>query len=164
LNDRHQLIPVSYVIFLRGDAVLLQRRQRTGYLDGHWATAAAGHVEAHETALDAACREAREELGLVISPEDLVPLVVMHRQQEPDEGDAGRVDFFFQCTEWSGEPRLMEGGKASDLGWFPLGDLPLPLVPHEHQVLSSLRSGSPAIISFGFPAAQPVMDNEPRAV
>ena len=28
-----------------GDEVLLQLRQRTGYMDGHWAAAAAGHVE-----------------------------------------------------------------------------------------------------------------------
>ena len=88
----------------------------------------------------------------------------MHRQQEPDEGAAGRVDFFFQCTEWQGEPRLMEGEKASDLGWFPLDDLPSPIVPHEHQVLSSLRSGSPAIISFGFPSAHPRVKNDPGAV
>lgn len=119
-------------------------------MDRHWATAAAGHVEPNESAVDAACREALEELGVTVTAADLVPLTVMHRQQGPDEGDAGRVDFFFQCTEWSGEPRLMEDHKASDPQWFPPDELPVPVVPHRPKLLASLRSGLPAVVSFGF--------------
>ena len=48
--------------------VLLQLRQNTGYMDGHWAAAAAGHVERGETAYDAAQREAAEELDIATSP------------------------------------------------------------------------------------------------
>lgn len=150
MSSPNHLIPVSYVIFRRGVSVLLQRRQGTGYLDGHWATAAAGHVESNESALDAACREVQEELGISIEPADLEPLVVIHRQQGPSEGRAGRVDFFFQCTVWSAEPRLMEDHKASDLMWFHLDELPCPLVPHERQVLATLRQGLPPIMFFGF--------------
>ena len=47
-----------------GTEVLLQLRQNTGYMDDHWAAAAAGHVERGETAYDAARREALEELGV----------------------------------------------------------------------------------------------------
>lgn len=150
MNSPHHLTPVSYVIFRRENSVLLQRRQGTGYMDGHWSTAAAGHVEPNESALNAARREVQEELGIAVTATDLVPLTVMHRQQRPDGSGAGRVDFFFQCTAWSGKPQLMEDHKASDLAWFRLDDLPSPFVPHEHQVFASLRSGLPAIISYGF--------------
>ena len=55
-------MPAAYVFLLRpgadGDEVLLQLRQNTGYMDDHWAAAAAGHVERGETAYDAARREA----------------------------------------------------------------------------------------------------------
>ena len=65
MTDRFALVPASYVYLLReGDAgteVLLQLRQGTPYMDGHWAAAAAGHVERGETAYDAARREAVEE-------------------------------------------------------------------------------------------------------
>lgn len=152
MDGQHQLTPVSYVIFRRNDLVLLQRRRGTGYLDGYWATAAAGHVEANESAHDAACREVREELGITITGNDLLPLVVLHRMQEDGDACEGRVDFFFQCTAWSSEPRLMEIDKASDLKWFHLDDLPSPVVPHELNVLESLRSGLPAIVPLGFPA------------
>lgn len=150
MNGRQQLTPVSYVIFRQAEFVLLQLRRGTGYLDGYWATAAAGHIEANESAQDAACREVLEELGLSIDGSDLLPLVVMHRNQEHGETFGGRVDFFYQCTAWPSEPHLMEQDKASDLRWFHLDDLPSPVVPHELHVLESLRSGMPAIVSVGF--------------
>ena len=62
------VVPAAYVFLLRqgetGSEVLLQLRRGTGYMDGHWAAAAAGHVERGETAYDAAHREAREEIGV----------------------------------------------------------------------------------------------------
>ena len=71
---RFVVVPAAYVFCLREGAggtegaqgleVLLQLRQNTGYMDGHWAAGAAGHVERGETAYDAARREACEELGL----------------------------------------------------------------------------------------------------
>lgn len=158
-DSRQQLTPISYVIFRREDFVLLQLRQGTGYLDGYWATAAAGHVEANESAHEAAAREVQEELGVTINTNELLPLVVMHRKQGQNETYIGRVDFFFQVTAWPSEPHLMEQDKASDLRWFHLDDLPTPVVPHELHVLESLRSGMPGIISFGFPAG----DSETRS-
>ncbi len=79
--DRFVVVPASYVFFLRDDHVLLQLRQNTGYMDDHWAAAAAGHVEKGETAYDAARREALEEVGVT----DL-ELDVRHR----DAAHAGR--------------------------------------------------------------------------
>lgn len=150
MNSRQQLIPVSYVIFRRDGFVLLQLRQGTGYLDGFWATAAAGHIEANESAHEAASREVQEELGVSINAADLTPLTVIHREQEQKGTRMGRVDFFFQCKSWPIEPRLMERDRTADLRWFHLDDLPTPVVPHELHVLESLRSGMPGIIALGF--------------
>jgi 8-oxo-dGTP pyrophosphatase MutT (NUDIX family) len=80
-DSRQQLTPFSYVIFRCEEFVLLQLRQGTGYFDGYWSTAAAGHVEANESAQEAASREVREELGISINANELLPLVVMHRKQ-----------------------------------------------------------------------------------
>jgi 8-oxo-dGTP pyrophosphatase MutT (NUDIX family) len=139
------------VFFRRGEDVLLQLRQGTGYMDGHWAAAAAGHVEAEESALDAACREAREELGVTIRPAGLLPLTAMHRTQGNHEPIDERVDFFFECRTWEGEPRLLESEKAADLGWFSLEALPHPVVPHELHVLDLWNDGAlPPVVTFGF--------------
>ena len=88
------VVPASYVYLLReadGGAteVLLQLRQGTPYMDGHWAAAAAGHVERGETAYDAARREAAEELGL--TGVDLEFEFTMHRTRGGEAIDE-RVD------------------------------------------------------------------------
>lgn len=131
-----------------GLEVLLQLRQHTGFMDGYWAAAAAGHVERGETAEDAARREAREELGVDVL--DLRFLTSMQRTARAAPIDE-RVDFFFSARTWSGTPRIVEAAKCADLRWFPLDALPAPVVPHELVVLRGLREGRlPAYLPFGF--------------
>jgi 8-oxo-dGTP diphosphatase len=141
VTQRFRVVPAAYVLLLRGDEVLLQLRRGTGFMDDHWAAAAAGHVEAGESVFAAAVREAAEELDVVVDVADLVPLGVLHRTAEPHGPVDERVDFFFACRRWSGEPRRAEEDRAADLRWFPLGGLPVPVVPHELQVIEQLRAG-----------------------
>ncbi|MCD6639924.1 MAG: NUDIX domain-containing protein [Nocardioides sp.] len=140
--DRFVLVPASYVYLLResdaGSEVLLQQRGPVPYMPGHWAAAAAGHLERGETAYDAARREALEELG--ITDVDLEFAFTMQRTQHADAIDE-RADFFFTARSWSGEPRIMESHKCSDLRWCRLDDLPEPMVPHEAHALRHLFSG-----------------------
>jgi len=151
-HDRFVVVPASYVLLLRegaaGTEVLLQLRQNTGYMDGHWAAAAAGHVERGETAYDAARREALEEIDV----RDLALEFVtsMHRTRHADPIDE-RIDFFFTARSWTGEPRIVEPAKCAELRWCPLDALPEPVVPHERMVLDGLRgAGLPAYTTFGF--------------
>jgi 8-oxo-dGTP pyrophosphatase MutT (NUDIX family) len=152
---RFQVVPAAYVFLRRtedgAEQLLLQLRDGTGYMDGHWAAAAAGHVEAGESVLEAAVREAVEELGIRVDPDDLVPLCAMHRTVAPHGPIDERVDFFFECRRWVGEPRIQEADKSADLRWFDLTALPDPVVPHERQVMTALRDGGlRAIVTNGF--------------
>jgi len=144
-------VPAAYVLLRRGDKVLLQLRRNTGYMDDHWAAAAAGHVESDESVFEAAIREAREELGITVKAADLLPLCAMHRTHRNGQPIDERVDFFFSCLRWEGEPRLVETDKAADLQWFALSALPDPVVPHELSVISTLVDGGPPpVVIFGF--------------
>lgn len=131
--------------------MLLQLRQNTGFMDGRWACAAAGHVEAGESALAAALREAAEETGLRVDPLDLLPLSTLHRRIDGQGALAQRVDFFFSTTRWEGTATIMEPGKCAAMEWFDLHDLPEPMPEHERYVLENLAARTlPAIASLGF--------------
>lgn len=157
MHGRFVVVPASYVFLLRegdtGTEVLLQLRRNTGYMDDHWAAAAAGHVEQGETAYDAAHREALEEIAVTDLELSFVTAMQRTRGGEPiDE----RIDFFFTARSWSGEPRIVEPEKCAELRWCPLGELPDPVVPHERSVLESLRAGTTTpYSSFGFAPAPP---------
>lgn len=150
MTDRFAVVPASYVYLLRdGDAgrqVLLQLRRNTGYMDEHWAAAAAGHVERGETAYDAARREATEELG--VGDVDLRFELTMQRTRHDLPIDE-RVDFFFTAQSWTGEPTIQEPEKCAELRWYELAALPDPVVPHEAYALASLGTGQP-YLTFGF--------------
>ncbi len=150
--DRFVVVPASYVFLTRGTGsgteVLLQLRQNTGYMDDHWAAAAAGHVERGETAIDAAHREAAEEIA--VGDLALEFITAMQRTQHDLPIDE-RVDFFFAARSWSGEPRIVEPHKCAELRWCRWDALPDPVVPHELSVLNALRTGTvTAYSTFGF--------------
>jgi isopentenyl-diphosphate Delta-isomerase len=61
--------------------VLLQRRARVKEnWPGYWDVSAAGHLSAGESAIDAAIRETREELGLAIAAGDLTHIGTVREQ------------------------------------------------------------------------------------
>lgn len=150
MSDRFALVPASYVYLLRdgtdGTEVLLQRRGPVPYMPGHWAAAAAGHVEPGETAYDAARREAVEELG--ITAVDLDFVLTMQRSRFGPAVEE-RVDWFFTSRSWSGEPRIVEPDKCAEIRWCRLDDLPEPMVPHEAHALAHLFSGV-GYLTFGW--------------
>lgn len=151
-HGRFVVVPAAYVFLLRdgagGPEVLLQLRQNTGYMDHHWAAAAAGHVEKGETAYDAARREALEEIG--VTDLDLTFVTSMQRTRSAEPIDE-RIDFFFTARTWNGEPRIVEPAKCAELRWCRLDQLPDPVVPHELRVLEGVRDGAlPSYTTFGF--------------
>lgn len=150
MTESFVVVPASYVYLLRegadGPEVLLQQRGPVPYMPGHWAAAAAGHVERGETAYDAARREALEELGL--THVDLEFELTMQRTAGGAPIDE-RVDFFFTAHSWDGEPAVTEPEKCAQIRWCRLDALPEPMVPHEAHALSLLGSGV-RYVSFGF--------------
>jgi 8-oxo-dGTP pyrophosphatase MutT (NUDIX family) len=135
-RERFKVIPAVYLIVLRGDEVLLQRRRGTGYFDGHYGLIA-GHVDGSETAPAAMVREAREEAGLTLAEVSLRCVHVMHRNSEVGEW----FDVFFTADRWAGEPRICEPDRCDELAWRRLDDLPPNMVPSVRAALEAWRRG-----------------------
>lgn len=147
---RFSLVPAAYVALVRDGEVLLQQRQNTGYMDGHWSFSAAGHVERDESVTAAAVREAHEELGVRIDEADLEPVCTIHRRQNERDGGQ-RVDFFFTVSRWEGEPQVREADRSGGIRWAPFDALPEPLVPVDAIALRMLATGERrAIAHWGF--------------
>jgi 8-oxo-dGTP pyrophosphatase MutT (NUDIX family) len=136
--DRHRLVPAVYVFLVSGGRVLLSRRRNTGFEDGRYSTLA-GHMDGGESVRAAAVREAREEAGVEVAPDDLEPIGVMHRNT-PEPGHE-RVDFFLVARRWRGEPSNREPEKCDDLAWFPLDALPPTTIPYVRRALENWRRG-----------------------
>jgi len=137
-NKRHQIIPASYLILMKDDEALLLRRFNTGYEDGKYSLIA-GHVDKGETFTQCIIREAEEEAGVLLKPEDLEVAHVMHRNSGTAE-DNGRVDVFFVARQWQGEAKNKEPHKCDDLSWFSLHNLPDNAIPYIRQALESIRN------------------------
>ena len=129
----HTLIPAVYVIFRRDQEVLLLKRANTGYKDGQYSLPS-GHVEKEGTALQAAVREAQEEVGLKLDGSALGLAHTQHRAGEDGTG-MDRIDMFFEITSWQGEPINNEPHKCAELRWARLDALPENVVGEVRQAL-----------------------------
>ncbi len=119
-RERYKNIPASYLILMKNDEILLQRRCNTGYKDGEYGIPS-GHVEKGESFTKALIREIKEEIGITLKPQNLEVIHVMHRKSEMEEE---RIDTFFIAHKWKNEIQNMEPHKCDDLSWFPLNNLP----------------------------------------
>lgn len=136
---RHTEVVDVHLVLRRGDEVLLARRSGTGYADG-LLNVPSGHAEDGEDVRAAMIREAVEETGLRLAPEDLrVALVMQHCAPPPARP---RIGWFFEVAYGAGgEPWNREPDKCAELAWFPLDALPDDMVAYSRAGLEGLRAG-----------------------
>lgn len=119
--------------------ILLQRRRNTGFADGLWDFACAGKVEEGETLAQTVVREAREELGICVSADELNFLCLVHKRDE--QFNLTYYNAYFGCTEFVGEPKICESEKCSDLRWFDSDNLPDDLIEDRRQAYKTNLNG-----------------------
>lgn len=145
---RHRELVDVHLILRRGTEVLLSRRAGDTYASGllHMPS---GHLDGDfEDVVGGLIREAEEELGLIIRPEQArFALVMQHRSP----GGENRTGWFFEVTQWFGHPRIAEPDRCSELGWFPLNGLPDDMVAYCRAGLEAYRDGHTAALHLQEP-------------
>ena len=121
------------MVFVRDGKVFLAQRQGA-HGEATWASAG-GHLEMGETLEECARREAQEELGVRVGTLRFlcVSNIIAYGRHY--------VDFEFLGDIGDQEPELAEPQAFSQLGWFPLDDLPQPIFEAMRYALDSLRTG-----------------------
>lgn len=145
-------VPVDVHLILRragdeGTEVLLSRRAGPVYATGMWHLPS-GHLDPGEDMTQAVIREAREETGVLISPEDVASAVTVHHR--PPSGGS-RIGVFFEVRRWEGEPSVREPHRCDGMDWYPLDALPAPMVAYCRAGLDAYRAGLPAAVHFQRP-------------
>lgn len=136
MNKQRSLYPLAVHLFFRKEGdVLLLRRFNTGYEDGSYSVVA-GHVELGESVTAAAIREAGEEVGVLVKPEDVQLLGVMHRKSDDE-----RIDFFMNIFHWEGVIENREPHKCDQLRWVPKGELPLNTISYIKEAINHFDEG-----------------------
>lgn len=140
-KERFTVIPAVYVLFKRAGKILLIRRFNTGYQDGKYSLPA-GHVDGGEPAEQAAVREALEEIGVSIKPEDLRFAHLMHRNVDSDDRyKLERVDIFFEAHNWDNEIANCEPEKCDELRWVSPSELPENVIPEVAHAIAAIERG-----------------------
>ena len=118
---------------MKDGKLLLCRRLRAPE-SGHW-NIVGGKVDHMEPAADAARREAEEESGMTIHSVRFLCL----SEQLIDTDRQHWVSLIYVSDDFSGEPWSTEPDKLSDIGWYPLDDLPQPLSRFAADAVLALR-------------------------
>lgn len=138
MADRH-IIDVHILLVREHEILLSRRRDRNPLFDDQWHLPS-GKLESGESVLDAAAREADEEVGVHVDTADLRGVHTIHVN---GSGREPRLGLFFATDRWDGEPANREPDKCSEIGWFAVNGLPERIIPYPAAGIRAYRDGVP---------------------
>ena len=137
-KDREKFLSSIYVIIKNEDnKILLQRRQGTKLWHGYLVLTA-WHLDIRENVYDALIREAKEELDIDISINDIVDTFGVNRRNKTL---SPYFDVYFEIAKYKGDIKINEPNKCSELIWASLDKLPSDMIEFEKKVIYNNLKG-----------------------
>jgi len=136
--EREKFLSAIYIIIRNDDGkILLQRRQGTKLWPGFLALPA-GHIDESENAYEALVREAKEELGITVSIDDIIDTFVVNRK---NKSLPPYYDVYFEISKYEGEIKINEPDKCSELLWVDYDNLPSDMIDFEIEAINNNLNG-----------------------
>lgn len=133
-KEKFRFYAAAYLVLIKDGQVLLLKRFNTGYWDGSYSMIA-GHLDGNETIKQCIIREAIEEAGIKVSPEDLEVVHTMHKKLP----DREYFDIYLRAIKWSGKIVNKEPDKCDELGWYEIDNLPENMIPEVKLALENIK-------------------------
>lgn len=129
----------SIYLIIKNDKqeILLQRRQGTK-LWPNFLALPAGHIDEGENAYEAAVREAKEELGIEISINNIKDTFVVNRRNKSLKP---YYDVYFIVDKYKGQIKISEPEKCSELVWANINNLPNDMIDFEIEAIKNNLMG-----------------------
>lgn len=135
---REEFLSAVYLIIRnQNNEILLQRRKGTKLWPGFLALPA-GHIDEGENAYDAIVREAKEELGIDISRDNIIDTFVVNRR---NKSLSPYYDVYFEIDNYKNEIKIMEKDKCSELVWCNINNLPEDMIDFEIEAIKNNQNG-----------------------
>lgn len=126
------LFVVAAALTNESGQILLQKRPEHAQMGGLWEFPG-GKVDQGESPEIALARELQEELGIIVSAQDLMPETFA---SEP-LGERNLVLLLYRCVRWAGTPTPIY---ASELQWtLPEDMAALPMPPADYPLVRKLQ-------------------------
>jgi 8-oxo-dGTP pyrophosphatase MutT (NUDIX family) len=121
----------------QGEVLLGLRHPDCAYVGNKWHFLA-GHCEL-ESVLACLVREAHEEAGLLIRPEDAELVHTVHLLDAL--GTQPRLQMVFRVRRWEGQPQIRERDRCLAWRWWSPDALPEPTVLYTRMAIQRMREG-----------------------
>lgn len=137
MSDKRHKVPVSVNLLLEKDDSILLSLRHPSCRDGSQWGFVAGHLEPGESPKAAMIREVKEELGITLDHDALLPPTVVYGTNPEYMG------FVFRCKNWSGQPQNLEPEKCKALQFFRLTEIPQNTVSYVRKSIQSICNNVP---------------------
>ena len=152
--EKQKAIICVYMMFMKDSDILMGRRINKKYMSDHY-TIPTGHVDntieddktSNETPVNAVIRESLEEAGVSVAEKDIEH--VLTQIKPSDDVPEPRVCLYFKINRWTGELTNQEPDQADNFGFYPVDNLPGPLMPELASAFKAIKENR-SFDQFGY--------------
>lgn len=125
------LLHNEVAVFIINDKkqTLLQKRSANKRFEPNKWALCAGHVDADETLVDAAIRETKEEIGLELKGDELIPF--FEREYTMEKTNSHITYFYYVKCDKKEEEFVIQKEELSEVKWFDIDEVIRMILSHD---------------------------------